>query len=341
MRRRAEVSLADLLHIVRALAPDESALRAIAAALDIRLVEGRERVSFGGGAPSVAYVPPSGPMQEAAAPPASAEAIDDGTSLQSLDEEVPEFTVVWDAKARVFSGPPGSLGDLPDLEAVHRPAGAIDRAVSDEAQLLPQHQERTLVAAACSQHISHGEIDVECLVEHVASGGSITAIPQRGVWTTRRGCQLLVDDGEAMSPFEDDCRHLEAVLTRVVGADRVQLLRFNGCPLGDDGVGAGPIWDWTAYVPPSSGRPVIVLSDVTAGNHLVRRTTPSEPWEQFAHIVGRAGCPIVALVPYPSSLWPRSLRRFMTFVHWDRDLDVRQVTAAVLRAASVSVGAPW
>lgn len=51
-----------------------------------------------------------------------------------------------------------------------------------------------------------------------------------------------------------------------------------------------------------------------------------QKWLEFADVVRKAGCPLVACVPQSPSRWPPELKRVMKIVHWDRP-----TTAAMVR----------
>jgi len=53
--------------------------------------------------------------------------------------------------------------------------------------------------------------------------------------------------------------------------------------------------------------------------------------------VRRAGCPLVAFVPYAPRRWPRALRRAMTIVQWDRRTSAVTIRNLVGRAHQVAV----
>jgi hypothetical protein len=64
---------------------------------------------------------------------------------------------------------------------------------------------------------------------------------------------------------------------------------------------------------------VVLLSDLGIGEpvHQFERALPAE-WLRFAEQARRAGCPLVAIVPYEPRRWPASLRRLMAIIPWDR-----------------------
>jgi len=186
--------------------------------------------------------------------------------------------------------------------------------------LLAPNGARNIVAAIAATSVAEGEMDLERIVAHVARGELVADLHRRTSITVRNGVQLLIDRSETMSLFARDTSWIEEQLVRVVGADRVQSLRFDGLP--QRGVGHRGE-EWQAWRTPIAGVPVLVLTDLAA--------SPGE-WAAFAETVRAAGCPLVALVPYPPHRWPAVP---LTIVHWDRSLDARRARLAMRRALKV------
>lgn len=184
---------------------------------------------------------------------------------------------------------------------------------------------RAILSTALSTYGVDGQLDVERVAETLARGEHLDRWPTLSWPTLSRGIQLLVDRGRSMAPFIGDQISLQKELVQVVGRDRVQTLRFVGCPLR--GAGAGPVTSWSEYRPPPSGTPVLLLSDLGIGRPLVGddRAGVAE-WLGFARLVRKARCPLVAFVPYAAPRWPRSLAPLLTMIHWDR-----RTTASVVR----------
>jgi hypothetical protein len=174
-------------------------------------------------------------------------------------------------------------------------------------------------------------MDVVKVLGHICRAEAITQIPQKPVPTLVRGVQVLIDRGETMQPFAVDQALLSARIVDVVGRDRTAVMYFMGSPQW--GAGVGPPEDWPPYKPPVSGTPVLVLSDlgIARPRDVAGMATPND-WSSFAALLARAGCPLVAFVPYPSRRWPPLIRHRMTIVQWDR-----ATTASTVRQ-TVGVG---
>jgi hypothetical protein len=186
--------------------------------------------------------------------------------------------------------------------------------------LLAPNGARNIVAAIAATTVPEGEMDLERIVVRVARRELVVELHRRGNITVRNGVQLLVDRSETMSLFARDASWMEEQLVHVVGADRVQSLRFDGIPQR----GAGRRGEeWGPYRPPIAGVPVLVLTDLASS---------ASEWASFAETVRAAGCPLVALVPYPPNRWPAVP---LTIVHWDRSLDARRAGMTMRRAQKV------
>jgi hypothetical protein len=182
---------------------------------------------------------------------------------------------------------------------------------------------RGILSAALATLSSQGELDIERIVEALAQRHYLQRVPRRPLPTLRHGVQVLVDRSQAMIPFHRDQDWLVKEIQKVVGEGKTQALRFAGCPLSK--AGAGPRKDWEDYRPPLPATPVLLLTDLGIGRPPLSSDWASvEDWLLFARILRTAGCPIVALVPYASTLpdgrarWPAELVGVMTILLWDR-----------------------
>ena len=210
----------------------------------------------------------------------------------------------------------------------------IDPGVSEESEpylplwplFLPRWS-RGILSAACATTRAgdDGAVDLDALIDLLARGEVIDRPPYRPWPTLRRGVQILADCGEGMAPFTPDVRHLVEQIRNVAGRDRVPAATFTGCPgRTADGMGARA----RAWEPSSPGTVVVLITDLGIGRPMLSLDPAGEEeWLAFARRMRRAGCPLVAFVPYPRSRWPGRLEKAMTIVQWDRT-----TTAAVVRA---------
>ena len=162
-----------------------------------------------------------------------------------------------------------------------------------------------------------GAPDLQSAVDILARGEALDHFPCVAAPTLAQGCQVLSDVSTGMTPFARDSWHLIQTLRAVVGRERVEVLYFEDCPI--HGVEAEPDLDFKQYIPPTRGRPVLLISDLGIANppFSLRRATPRD-WLELHLRLKEAGCPVVALVPYPPSRWPQALAHVLSIIHWDR-----------------------
>jgi hypothetical protein len=218
---------------------------------------------------------------------------------------------------------PPWVTDVEPLEEA--PAERVQR--EPEPLLVPRWTP-AVVAEVAATAASDGQIDAGRTVSLLAAGRPLLDLPRRPIPTVRRGAQVLVDIGYGMLPFAADERQLLASLRVVLGFERVQVLHFEGLPTR--GAGTGSRATWRAYEPPARGKPVIVVSDLgTAPPRLEDDSATSEEWLAFAETIRRAGCPLVAFVPYPRRRLPLAVVRAFRVVEWDRTTTATTVRSMI------------
>ena len=183
--------------------------------------------------------------------------------------------------------------------------------------LFARIQQAAILSMVLATEVEEGELDSEKVIDTLASGRPVGRLPRRRVLTLRRGLQLLVDTGERMAPYARDRSELLRAVQQHVGNERVEVNLFIGSPLR--GAGWGPRKAWRSWRPPLPGTPVVLLSELGIGEPLLQRErAPLGEWLRFGEQVRRAGCPLVAIVPYEQVRLPPALRRTMTLITWDR-----------------------
>ncbi len=179
-----------------------------------------------------------------------------------------------------------------------------------------------------------GEIDLEILIEKVSRREVIERLPTSAASTLRRGVQVLVDTSRALLPFAADQAWALGEIEGVAGRELVSIWSFNGLPTR--GISNGIFDDPKPYVPPLPGTTVVLLSDLGIAWPIGTSERASvQEWMAFARRVRHAGCPLVALLPYAPSRWPRPLRRLINMVHWDPRTTAGRVRATIGRAHHV------
>jgi hypothetical protein len=229
-----------------------------------------------------------------------------------------------------LDGPPSAMPPLPSLAEVLAPPPPSAAPVP--ADLFHADRQRAVLTALCSGPASTGEPDVDAAVEIVARGEPLLALPPTVRPTTRRGLQLLVDQGEAMLPFARDQEQVRRAIGLLTGPDGFEVVRFARTPLDPPGAGPGPIWTWRTYRPQIPGQPVLVLSDLGVLAPRGNRADVEDAWCRFAALLHEAGCPLVALAPTPLRRVSPRVRAALAVVPWDRPTGVRDAVAAARRA---------
>lgn len=241
----------------------------------------------------------------------------------------------------------GRLPDLPLLEPVGYDApDVIDWAAVrslDEVTvrhlnaqpplepLLTKRSSGAILNAALTTLVrDDGEPDIDALVDSFARGIPHTRLPRAPRPTLRFGVQVLVDLGDGMQPYRRDQQELVRQITGLVGAELTQIRYFADAPAR----GAGPEGrrTWQPYRTPSQGTRVLVVSNLGVGGPLLypRRSSVAEWYDVLDEIV-RAGCTVLALVPYPVDRVPTELTRLLSVLTWDRTTTVSTVAALVGR----------
>jgi hypothetical protein len=238
------------------------------------------------------------------------DAADDTEKLLSESQWIPSSI-----ETRPGKSPDPFLDSFEPLELPQLPPGGYDD-LPPAPLLVPQWSRAILSGMLATSR--EGEVDLERLIEVVARGRHIGALPRLPWPTLRRGAQVLIDSCIAMTPFAHDQSLMVEQIRAVAGADCVTVFHFRGSPTrGVVAHSAGE--DLLSYAPPASGTPVLLLSDLgIARPHIAGEFADVPEWIRFAERVRGAGCPLIALLPYARSLAPREFARLITLIPWDR-----------------------
>ena len=301
-RRRPLVSYADLIRAAAELAPeDPERAQEIAVLLGLRSAPARvARLPE-------STAPPQEPPGDTPAPPSDA-----GYATAA---HRPAADVVPSRLLPLTEGgqDTGNLQWLRSVEPLDpRPPGQPQEALAVEPLFEPRWTVGIISAALATD--MPGRPDLVRAVAVMARGRALGRMPSLPRPSLRRGAQVLVDLGAGMEPFRQDQDSFVAALRRVLGEERVEVLHFADCPSRD--VGAPGTAEWTGYRPPSSGVPVVLLTDLGLG-FAARGARPLE-WRAFLDGIRAEGSPCIAFVPYPRARVPRLLRTAAVVVRWDR-----------------------
>lgn len=196
--------------------------------------------------------------------------------------------------------------------------------------LFPPRQQRAILGAALATYVAEGGLDVAAAVRAAVSLHPFDRLPRLLMRTLRRGVQVLVDRSAGMEPFAQDAESMVRAVAEVAGRPRTVVLAFRGSPPWEVETHAGERILWE---PPARGTPVLLVSDLGIGGPPLNPDRPRrEEWLELARRARRAGCPLVALVPFSPRRWDPVLARRITHLHWDRGTGVGTVRRALARA---------
>ncbi|HEV7508134.1 MAG TPA: hypothetical protein VGS07_24845 [Thermoanaerobaculia bacterium] len=274
--------------------------------------------------PKPPIVPPAGDIR----PPVPA--LPEG-GLSDQVEEVPSVLVPDYTESR----------QAPDWLETVEPFPEADGSIAApvlEPLLVPQWA-RGILAASMATLSEAGTLDVERLVRGIARGIPWRRIPRRPWPTLARGVLVLVDRSDALLPFAVDQEQIVEQIRAVVGRDSAQVLDFEGNPSWGVGTGSQEEWeeDFERWRPPA-GTPVLALTDLGIGTGYGVRPVHPAAWRAFADRLRRAGCPLVAFIPYAPERWPADLGRALHILPWDRGTSARTVRRALGKALRLPGG---
>jgi hypothetical protein len=169
------------------------------------------------------------------------------------------------------------------------------------------------------------------LIERLAGGQPIDAVPRQLMQTLRRGARVLIDAGPGMDPYRQDITQLVERFQAIALSDLVKVEPFLGCPSRGADASGEPQPSWS---PPPPGTPVVVVTDLGIGGPIRSRdrATPSE-WLAYARVVRAAGHPLIGFIPYEPRRWPPRLARTMTLLHWSERTRIGAVKRAMREAS--------
>jgi hypothetical protein len=315
----AEIHLGDLARAIARLRPmDDATLAAIAGTLGYAMSRAQTvssaRTSPPPSQPSAAAMRPDRPPPEL--PPAPPRPIEPAPPPQSAS---PQPTPA-PARPRAPSLTPRRPPDVDRrIEEVLRGAALPAQLPAVDWHpppgLFKPGTVRSIVFLALATVAHEADIDVAALVRFLSFqepwNGQLPRLPRA---TLRRGVQVVIDRRPSMAPFYGDQNSLFEIIRNVVGADRSTSTTFQTTP---DAVLANDSLQLRPYRAPPAGTPVLLLSDLGIGQ-AAGDAMPENVWLRFARRIRKAGCPVIAFVPYPVSRWPAALTRRLALIPWDR-----------------------
>lgn len=160
-------------------------------------------------------------------------------------------------------------------------------------------------------------IEPKAAVRHLASLRRLDRLPMVSRRAYRRGGQILIDLGPAMSPFAGDQADL-ADRARTLSRGRIEVFGVNDVPVESVAVDDGTDTVWKTYHSPIPGAPVLILSSLGGGAPVGDQWSPtSRQWSDFVTALRRRGARVVALVPFDPARLSQAVANEVTAVGWD------------------------
>ncbi|HEX9671497.1 MAG TPA: hypothetical protein VGC93_18665 [Thermoanaerobaculia bacterium] len=323
---RGPIAPGDLVAAFAELAPEHEAdRRAIAVALGIRW-------STTEAAPAPPPPAPPPVTDEPFTPPERAEERP-FRAPESVDPGVHALSPVVRSRLTHESAAPRRMPEwIERAEPLERPA-EVPPPPPELEPLLAPGRGRSVLSLALATPAAVGELDLPAIVRRLARGDALSEVPRQSVETLAHGVRLFLDVGDAMLPFLGDVEQLEEAVGAVAGADRLDVLRFAGCPTR--GAGRGPVFtwsgDWSAIRPPQGAR-VLCVTDLGIGRPASGDAPASAgEWLRFHARLRAEGCPLLVLNPYEPRRWPPRLAGRLPILHWARTTTAAAAAKAARR----------
>lgn len=325
---RPEVLLGDAVRAELALQPDPHTAAAIGDLLGLAPDQAAAEVPTS--RPERASAPAGGPGARRPAP-ADRDPVGPRPSAISSRRDPASVTPLAGAPSRVrrvqAASQPAQAVIWPAAKPL-APAGLDDMADPLEPEPLFRAEWMTaLLSELLGVQVASGAHDIDGMVALAADGKPLVEL-RRARATVGFGVQILIDAAPGMTPFAQDCARLRRDVARVVG-DRVEVVRFVGCP--GRGVGAG-VRPRDRYQPPPMPAPVLLVTDFGLGRPVLGGDpVDAREWLDFAELLKPERSGPVAIVPYPLSRIPAALTAAFNVVEWDRTTTIQSARRARAR----------
>jgi hypothetical protein len=322
MARRATNNAGDLLRAARDLGVhDPALLQRLARQLGLQ-VPPAPRAAAASPAGAARAASPKRPQPAQALPPArpqpGPQADSPGGDTAAAGSLVPAQLLALPDLPAGAAAPAWLAPDTPQLAK-----GPVAPATPHDTLFSPPSS-RAMGAALAAVRIRDGDVDTERLVATLAEGRPLRTVPRLPVWTLRHGLQVLIDQGPGMQPWQRDVDQLLALLARLLGEARLQVLGFDDEPLrGCWQPGTDETMRWPA---PPPGAAVLMVSDlgITRPPGAVLQPV-ARRWQGFARAAAQAGAAVRVLVPHAPARWPADLPAPLRPLWWDRHTTVAAV----------------
>jgi hypothetical protein len=176
---------------------------------------------------------------------------------------------------------------------------------------------RQVLAGITATERPLGDLDVASLVRALAERRPLRRLPRKMRPTLRLGVQVLLDRDESMMVFFADQSALRRDIERLVGRERMTVLRCDRFP--PTRVSELTSMTWRPYAPPPPGTPVLIVSDLGMARGAFPPSISDEAsWDAFLRVLKAGENRVAALVPCPCDRYPPFVREAIHLLLWDR-----------------------
>jgi type VI secretion system protein ImpC len=299
-------TLGDALRALERLRPADSAVAsALLAALGIKsAARPATGVSIAGDLPVDVSAPPPDRSNSSGAT--------SQRTLSDTDQLPPIVSSAIEEVGTAGAAPPQWLADAP---LIPLPVTLPNPFRRYDFPLFEPKWQRAIITKLASVTMPLGEPDLERVVDRIASGQALLTIPRRGIPTTAKGLQMLIDQGDSLEPFRLDVAELVRAFRRTIGPARVAVQSFRGLPEWGCAIGI----EWANYRLPPAGTSVVVVSDLgLAPCPPTAIAASTSDWRKFFGRLARQRHRCAVVVPRDSRELRPWVRPGAQLVPWDR-----------------------
>ncbi|MCI0668433.1 MAG: hypothetical protein L0Y43_10305 [Methylococcaceae bacterium] len=180
--------------------------------------------------------------------------------------------------------------------------------------LFSKNKTRGLLVPAVAQSVAGMDPDIDRIIDAFVHCETLTSLPTLNRYTTRNGCQILLDFSDQLTPWREDMQDLRSQLHRVLGSAVCPVYEFEGDPCAALRWNGEEEQAWKAV----QNVPVLAATDLGL---LSARTLNYRPgvaaWRKFAYQCTRKQVPLIVLIPVSPRRWPGDLSRLIRMIHWN------------------------
>ena len=206
---------------------------------------------------------------------------------------------------------PATLDEPGWLDEAHGLSQAITETKVARRSLFPEKTHRHILAATLATRRVGHEIDLPKLIAALCRREVLFQLPCRPEASLQRGCDLLLDYSPGMVTFWEDLNGLIEQVGQVVGVANTRVFGFDTLPTEAK--------RWTADGERQGWQPqkcpVLVATDFGIAG-FEGRADLHPAWRELIALCAKDGSPLLILVPWPESRWPKGLGGYPKLAHW-------------------------